>query len=177
MGPWNLIECCSMADFMCAWAPSDMKFETACRGETGRGNMGGRGFEAGPLMSAMIIVRLKVGHTLWACLHKDKECSHCVGRLAGWEYYGRAELCRARHGQELPQCLTTHSTASVWICFHYLIAMCMLIICDNVWEVVLCRVRLRYGTNQSLFWEFHPHLIWRPLLSNYSISYFCVTEQ
>lgn len=103
-------------------------------------------FEAGPLMSAVIIVRLKVGHTLWACLHKEQECSHCAGRLAGWEYYGRAELCRARQGQRLLQCLTIHSAASVCIYFHYLIAMCVLIICDNVWEVV-CRVRLRYGAN------------------------------
>lgn len=137
-----------MATFVCIWGPFDMKkCETAWRRETGRGNVGGRGFEAGPFMSAVIIVRLKVGHTLWACLHKEQECSHCAGRLAGWEYYGRAEPCRARHGQELPQCLTTHSAASVCVYFHYLIAM--LIICDSVWEVALCRVKLRYGFNQS----------------------------
>lgn len=69
---------------MCVYLPSDMKkLETARRGETGRGNVGGKGFEAGPFMSALIIVRLKVGHTLWACLHKEQECSYCAGRLAG----------------------------------------------------------------------------------------------
>lgn len=96
-----------MASFVCIWGPSDMKkLETGRGGETGRENVGGRGFQAGPFMSAVIIVRLKVGHTLSACSHKEQECSHCAGRLAGWEYYGRAELCRARHGQELPRCLT-----------------------------------------------------------------------
>lgn len=107
------------------------------------GNVGGKGFEAGPFMSAVIIVRLKVGHTLWACLHKEQECSHCAGRLAGWEHYGRAELCRARHGQELPWCLTVHSTASIYIYFHYLIGMCMLIVFDSVLKVVLYRFKLR----------------------------------
>lgn len=139
------------------WEPFDRtKFERAWRRETGSGNVGGRGSEAGPFMSAMIILRLKVGHTLWACSHKEQECSHCAGRLAGWEYYGRAELCRARHGQELQQCLTQHSTASVYIYFHYLIAMCMLIISDSVWEVVLCRVRLKHVINQSPSIKFHP---------------------
>lgn len=57
--------------------------ETVWRGETGRGNVGGRGFEAEPFMSVVIIVRLKVGHKLWACSHKEQECSHCAGRLAG----------------------------------------------------------------------------------------------
>lgn len=40
------------------------KLATGWRGETGRGYVGGRGFGAGPFMSAVIIVRLKVGHTL-----------------------------------------------------------------------------------------------------------------
>ena len=160
-----------MASYVCIWGPFDMKrLETALRGETGRGNVGGRGFEAGPFMSAVIIVRLKVGHTLWACSHKEQECSHCAGRLAGWEYYGRAELCRARHGQELPQCLTTHSAASVCIHFHYLIAMCMLIICDSVWEAVLCRVRLRYGADHRLSTDFHPTPLYLWAIS-------CVTDQ
>lgn len=44
----------------------------------------------------------------------------------------------------------THSAASVCIYFHYLITIWMLIIYDNVWEAVRCRVRLRYGANQSL---------------------------
>lgn len=101
VGPWNLIKSCSMASFLCIWGPFDMKMlERVLEGGTGRGHVGGRGFEAGPFMSAVIIVRLKVGHTLWACSHKEQECSHCEGRLAGWEYYVRAELCRARHGQE-----------------------------------------------------------------------------
>lgn len=51
-------------------------------GETGRGHVHGRGFEAQAFMSVVIIVRLKVCHKFWACLHKEPACLHCGGRLA-----------------------------------------------------------------------------------------------
>lgn len=54
----------------------------------------------------------------------------------------------ARSCHSVPQHTTLPLSASTSIPF---IAMCMLIICDNVWEVVLCRVRLRYGPNQREF--------------------------
>lgn len=83
MAPWILSNSVPRPRLCVPQGPYDMK-KSLRQEEKQGGEMWVAGvFEAGPFMSAVIIVRLKVGHTLWACSHKEQECSHCAGRLAG----------------------------------------------------------------------------------------------
>lgn len=154
MAPWILSNFVPWPRLCVPQGPYDMK-KSLRQEEKQGGEMWVAGvFEAGPFMSAVIIVRLKVGHTLWACSHKEQECSHCAGRLAGWEYYGRAELCRARHGQELPWCLPAHSRR---LCL-YTLPHSMLIICSVGSSAVLGWTRGTEPSRAYLF-GFIPFLL------------------
>lgn len=127
VGHWNCIKC---------WAFWHEKALDSLEEETGREHVSSRGFEAGPFMSAVIIVRLKVCHTLWACLHKELACPHCEGRLAGWEYNGRAKSYRARHGlTDTYSCFLTHQYSLTHVClllavvpFTFLLSCCYFVL-------------------------------------------------